>query len=515
MTSPRRRTPVIGAVASLIAASTVLAGAMPVGATAAAASSVTAVGSWSMVPLTRDVNKDGQIDGDGGVPRTGATTTQPSVAFKGAGNHIAQPHERLINGTTSWYLPAGGFPVRLDACRSKGASYRWTAEQNGTIASQTAWRALAKKTCTIDVTLANGPTTLTLEVKRGSTVVKRSLQAAPRGIVVVALGDSYSSGEGVPRNVGAWLTDGAPFRPYWDDDACHRSVLGAPAQAALALEKASPTTSVLLVDVTCAGATVDAGILGPQVAEKQASSQVEQVRAILGDRPADAVVLQVGGNDVGFASLLGACLLSTDCPLSRAPFPPLSAFRTVQDGVQALTGRLPADYARIARCLGGSGCALTGNRPFPGVAMAPGAKVLPVMYPDITRAADGSSCRYLTLTPGDFAWARDTILLPTPGATYPYASSRGTVALSLAQGTLNQRIAQTGSTLGWAPVTGTWDASGAGPVGHGVCAGGQAWVFGVTALAGFPSGSFHPNPIGAAAMGQAIAAALRAATPGA
>ncbi len=506
MNAPRR--PILAAGVVLVLAAVALAN-IP-----AQAAAVRAKGTWSMVPLTRDTDHDGMIDGDGGVPRSGAASTQPSPVYVGAGNHIAQPHERLINGSTSWYLPASGFPVELNACASTGAQYRWTVTQGGAQVTQTPWRALGKKTCRTEVTLANGPATLHLEVRKGSASADTDISASPRGIVMVAMGDSYSSGEGVPRNVQAWLTDGPPFQPYWDDDACHRSTLGAPAQAALALEKSSPRTSVLLVDVACAGATVDAGILGPQVTEKQTTSQVEQVRAILGDRPADAVVLQVGGNDVGFGSLLGACLLNTDCPLARAPFPPLSAFRTVQDGVQALTGRLPADYTRIAACIGTATCALTGGRTTPGIALAPGAKVLPVMYPDITRAANGASCTYLTLTSGDFAWARDTILLPTPGATYSYSSTRGPVALSLAQGTLNQRIAQTGATVGWAPVTGTWDASGAGSVGHGVCAGAQAWVFGVTALSGFASASFHPNPVGAAAMGKAITAAVRATVPG-
>jgi hypothetical protein len=117
-------------------------------------------------------------------------------------------------------------------------------------------------------------------------------------------------------------------------------------------------------------------------------------------------------------------------------------------------------------------------------------------------------CKYLTLSQTDFVWARDTMLVPNPGPTYAYPSAQGPVALSLAQGTLNAKIAQTGSQLGWAPVTGAWEASG---VVHGVCAGTQAWVFGITSFSGFTSASFHPNPTGVAAMGKAIQAALAVA----
>jgi hypothetical protein len=288
-------------------------------------------------------------------------------------------------------------------------------------------------------------------------------------------------------------------------------VLGAPAQAALELEKSSPKTSVEFIDLACAGATVNAGILGAQSAAGQGASQIEQAAAILGDRPADAVIMQVGGNDVGFGSLLGSCVLNVDCPLAHAAFPPLSSYKTVQDGLQAETGKLPAAYARISACLGGTACVLADGRRPSGLRLNPGAKVLPVMYPDITRNSNGAPCTYLTLSQGDFAWARDTILVPNPGATYSYASTKGPVSLSLSQGTLNGQIGRTGGSLGWAPVTGSWDASGTSAMGHGVCAGPQAWVFGVTALSGFSSASFHPNPVGSAVMGKAILAALKVA----
>ena len=476
------------------------------GTPAAAASGPTAKPAWSMVPMSKDANGDGFIDGDGGVPRSGAMSLQPSRTFVGAGNGIAQPHERLIGGSLSWYLDAAGYPVRLDACGSSGTSYSWTI--TGPSDSRTTpARALKKKTCKTTVLLPEGAHTLTLTVTKGGTSATESVQADVRNILVVAMGDSYASGVGNPRNVDAWLRASGlftSFDPYWDDDACDRSVRGAPAQAALALEKSSPRTSVTLVNVTCGGATIGAGIIGPQRSARQAQSQIEQVRGIIGGRPIDIVTLSIGGNDIGFAQVLAGCATDPDCAIRPVANPPLRGYPTMQQGIQALTGALPAGYAQIAGCLGGSSCP-TGAP----LAMAPGARILPTMYPDITRAADGGPCTYLTFTSGNMRWARDTMLVPGPAPTYEYATSnRAAVTLDLPNGSLNQQIAAT-DQLGWRPVVQTWAASGDSPVGHGICAGEQAWAYPITALSGFAGASFHPNPVGQQVAAQALLGAMR------
>ena len=464
-------------------------------------------GDWSMVPQTKDVDADGQIDGDGGVPVSGALSTQPAGRFKGAGNRIAQPHERLIDGALSWYLSPRGFPVALDACDSTGTEFRWRI--TGASARTTAWRPLSRRTCTQVLGLPEGRYRLTLEVRSSGRVARKAMTANVRNILVVAMGDSYASGEGNPRNVAAWLRDGPPFSPYWDDDPCNRSVLGAPSLAALALENSSPRTSVTLVNVTCSGATVARGILGVQTSAAQTTTQVEQAAGIVNGQAADIVLLSVGGNDVGFTSVLQACALSDNCPLTKPPSGVLQQYATVQSGVQARTGQLPADLARIAACLGPATCTLKDGRVVPGLPLSTDARVLPAMYPDITRARDGQPCDYLTLTPSDFSWARSTILLPEPPRPYPYVTTGGrTVPLPMDAGSLNQVIASTFTLPGWQPVSGTWAASGESAEGHGVCAGDASWVFGITVLAGFGSASFHPNPAGQVAMGRAIARAM-------
>ena len=466
-------------------------------APAHAAPAADAQASWSMVPQVKDANGDGFIDGDGGVPARGALSRQPSTRIVGAGNRIAQPHERLIGGALSWYLDDGGFPVRLDACDARGDEARWRVASAGRTVLATDWRRLTDRRCARIVTLPEGSYDLTLEVRTAGARDAETVPLEVRNILIVSLGDSYASGEGNPRNVRSWLRQGGSLTPYWDDDPCRRSVHAAPAQAALALERSSPRSSVTLVHLACSGATVDAGLLGPQVAAGQGSSQVEQAVALLGGREADLVLVSIGGNDVGFTSILQACALSSDCPVTRPPAGPLAGYPTVQAGVQAQTAALAGDLDRIAACLGGPSCVLADGRTVPALPLSASGRVLPPLYPDITRAVDGRACTYLTIPAQDFAWARGTILDPAPAVTYPYPLSRGgTATLSVAAGSLNGQLAGAGRLPGWQPVTGTWSASGTGPVGHGVCAGEEAWVFGFTGFTALPSASFHPNPTG-------------------
>lgn len=473
------------------------------------APAVEAKGSWSMVPMSKDTNGDGFIDGDGGVPTRGALSADPARTYQGANNFVAQPHERLIDGILSWHLDAQGYPVRLNACASTGANYSWRITQGDQTVLTTPSAPLTKKKCKTTVTLPEGTYTFTLTVRDGRASDTVELRAQPRNILWVALGDSYASGEGNPRNVEAFLKTGSiGFRPYWDSDACNRSVHGAPAQAALALENQSAKTSVTLVHAACSGATIDNGVLGPLRSAGQSTSQLEQVRNVIGDRDIDVMTLSIGGNDVGFTDILGACLITENCPTSRASFGRLRTYPTLQDGVQDQTSELARGYSQINDCLQGKPCTLANGQRFAGLRLAESATVSPTLYPDITRSRSGEPCTYLTLTRYDFTWARDTIL--TPSAPNPYAytlTSGATAPLSTAAGTLNGSINAT-SRLQWTPIVGTWGASGESSIGRGVCAGSDAWVFGVTGLAGFTSGSFHPNVAGLQAAARQIVAAV-------
>lgn len=492
-----------------------LAQVVPVLSPANAAPAAQAAGSWSMVPMSKDANGDGFIDGDGGVPKSGALTAEPSTVYVGADNYKAQPNERLIGGALSWHLNPAGYPVRLNACASSGETYEWKIFRGDSRVATTKVKKLKKSTCKTNVTLPEGTYRAELTVRSGKMADRTQLPLTVHNVLFVAMGDSYASGEGNPRNVAAFLDQGsAGFRPYWDDNGCNRSARGGPAQAALALEDASAKTSVTFVYVACSGATVRAGILGPQRTAGQSRSQIEQVAGIIGERTIDLLTLSIGGNDVGFTSLMSTCATTSNCPLSPARIGNLTLFPTVQEGVQTLTSRLPAAYAAVAECLNGGTCSLSSGSTVPALRMASAQRVLPTLYPDITRSADGSACSYLTIDRPDFQWARDTMLTPSTANPYAYRTTSGSmVDLATNAGTLNGAINAT-QDLGWNPVVGTWGASGESDQGHGVCAGAQAWVFGLTGIFGFTSGSFHPNVPGQQVLGKQIFAAATAALGG-
>jgi len=126
--------------------------------------------------------------------------------------------------------------------------------------------------------------------------------AAP--VDYVALGDSYSAGTGAP--------------PY-QLNTCFRSPRGYPARWA-----ASHAVSSFRY-VACGAATTD--------------SMTDQFAALTPDT--DLVTITIGGNDVGFFTIVLNCVLGTDSSCAGA----------VDDGIAAgnttLPGRLDATYATI------------------------------------------------------------------------------------------------------------------------------------------------------------------------
>jgi choice-of-anchor A domain-containing protein len=157
----------------------------------------------------------------------------------------------------------------------------------------------------------------------GSTLPGRQEFAVTAGVpslpfVYVALGDSYSSGEGVPEfeNGGNY-----PFSSPQENtltlggDGCHRSLAN---YAKLNNGRFVPDVPALLVDRTCSGAVIKAqpgdahvGIAG------NGSTQVDEAEARLqqgyglSGTDVDLVTLSAGGNDAGFSKIIAACLAPT------------------------------------------------------------------------------------------------------------------------------------------------------------------------------------------------------------
>ena len=183
----------------------------------------------------------------------------------------------------------------------------------------------------------------------------------------VALGDSYTSGPGIPNQ-----TTDAP--------GCRRSDHNYPHLVAAALG------AVRFTDVSCAGARTD-HMASPQPLPGGLNSG-PQLDALAPD--VDLVSLGIGGNDIGFGQIAVTCAgLSVVFPLGA---PCRHHFERHGDEVGA---RLDAAAPKVAAVL-----AAIRER-------APAARILLVGYPVILPAAGPGCWPLMPIAVGDVAWLRN------------------------------------------------------------------------------------------------------------
>jgi hypothetical protein len=264
------------------------------GATPAAADTVTLRPSflWSMQPrFGLDADADGLID---------HTNTTEYV-------HNRHP------GSCSAGCPDASFAVTLDASRSRveGAGfevrqYRWVVAGGG----MTAPLAFVRTSPRLDLLLPEGTYRVGLTVlfhvndRPASARIDRIVEVDD--LLVVAIGDSYASGEGNPEvrrtdgGVARWADSADPLAAG-RHEAARRSTIAWPARTALLLERRDPHSSVTFVSVASSGATVGNGVLG---AQGDLPAQIDQVRRLVGDRDIDLLLVSIGGNDIGFARIV-------------------------------------------------------------------------------------------------------------------------------------------------------------------------------------------------------------------
>ncbi|MFE2374651.1 SGNH/GDSL hydrolase family protein [Streptomyces sp. NPDC059398] len=181
------------------------------------------------------------------------------------------------------------------------------------------------------------------------------------GAHYVALGDSYSSGAGIPDQV---------------DVNCARSDQNYPSLTAKAIGAAQVT------DVTCGGAdTTD-------MTQRQGSAP-PQLDALRPDTT--LVTLGIGGNDLGLTGVITRCVLLANLAPNGAPCK--SSYTLL--GTDEIRSRINAIGPKIEAVLKEIHT------------RSPQAKVALVGYPVIV-PDDGSACRgTIPLAKGDFAWFRD------------------------------------------------------------------------------------------------------------
>ena len=98
-------------------------------------------------------------------------------------------------------------------------------------------------------------------VAEGETRLSKTTLINVDDVSFVALGDSFSSGEGVPHM--QWRVLGKTHPTVWWDGRCNRSLLSGPSLSAAIYSRQNKQISVTLMHYGCSGASVDDGIVRP------------------------------------------------------------------------------------------------------------------------------------------------------------------------------------------------------------------------------------------------------------
>jgi GDSL-like Lipase/Acylhydrolase family len=286
--------------------------------------------------------------------------------------------------------------------------------------------------------------------------------------LVVSMGDSYASGEGAPE-----LTD-----PKWPAPGlCHRSSRAAPAVAVQTLTTNNRRyyEGYQFVHTACTGAGVYDGILSAQ-AERNELAQITQVNQQTAGRTIDALVISVGGNDVGFGAIVNACVGADRCTQNA----------TVQANWNSAAMALPAKYNDLIDAVQGYG---DGNRPAVSL-------TTPVRDVYVSQYPRGMS------TDGTPNWCNGA-MWPDPVSGFVASESQWADETVVAR--LNTEVANLVARANARPgAHPTWHVIPAPDfTRHGFCAG-DRWINtftdSMTTQASY-MGTFHPNRTGASQWG--------------
>lgn len=151
---------------------------------------------------------------------------------------------------------------------------------------------------------------------------------------LVALGDSFSSGEGAP-----------PFQPGTAKprvNTCHRSRVSWP-------ELVADATGRPIESVACSGAKIEHIVRTDRmrVQEERQTSQITRLRRLT----PGVVTISIGGNDVGFAEVLRTCVTALrHCDdIYRK-----DGKDEIEDSISSLESRLPGTYRRVLAAASGA-----------------------------------------------------------------------------------------------------------------------------------------------------------------
>lgn len=248
-----------------------------------------------------------------------------------------------------------------------------------------------------------------------------------RDRLIVAMGDSFISGEGnpdqpavIPKDLPAdarfrrvdWLGSAAAKTVVapaeWWDEPCHRSLLSWPVLASLLEASRDEHAALTLAHLGCSGAEGPLGLYAAQTklpgGGDERTSQAQALEALLKQsatpRRIDRLFLSIGGNDIGFARVIAYLFIPPNGyglgPLDVAPAMasglfggavrpydkdalPLWALGRFSRSSEQRLRELPARLDRVEQTLSGLGVARSA--------------IFQAGYPDIFHDDRGELCR--------------------------------------------------------------------------------------------------------------------------
>lgn len=370
--------------------------------------------------------------------------------------------EAGLSGTT---VDLAGLPV---------TNYRWTVSGGG-LESPFQYVTLVPE---LRLLLSEGEYTMTVDagIRLGWMSLNASIveDFVVEDLLIVAIGDSYASGEGNPEapRVGSssparWAGSSDP-KAAVTHAAARRSSVAWPARVALAMERVDRKSSVTFISVAASGARIDNGMLTAQGGDL-AVSQIDELRHLVGGRRIDVLLIQAGGNDVGFVRAVRR-LIEADPLLDPICYDMLieNTFSAVRDGdwSRGVSLGYKAPFSLVCR----PDESRRGWSDLPGLDGLPGAfdrleaalasfevdTTVIVGYPDPTGAdVAGESCREIV---GDAT---------PPFGLHEIDRKEQELGVDFLLGPLNEAISDAANRRGWIFVDGVAEAFAAG---HGYCA---------------------------------------------
>lgn len=235
----------------------------------------------------------------------------------------------VFSGVTGETISSAQFALRGDSTTTSGPSYMWTSGGDLAMAKNTVY--VAAYQC---ATLNSGCNMS--NTKLYAFTVPGVQMDYPRGAILgagaasqnyVAMGDSFSAGQGVP--------------PFTDSSGCNRSTQAY--SYLLAQSVVRPLT--LQSFIACSGATTQDVQLGGITG----ANQPKQVNAL--STTTKLVTITIGGNDIGFGPLAQECVQSPDCTTSaeysNAEYDLTNTLPTALDQTYAAIAAKLGPYARV------------------------------------------------------------------------------------------------------------------------------------------------------------------------